>query len=78
MFAGHYWALKAGILHRDVSVDNIAIMDGEDGRGNGFLHDFDISSMTHDIPVDNNIASVGDKIIEDCGDDIKDRRVSSI
>lgn len=43
---------KAGVLHRDVSVGNILIVDGDDEcRFVGFLHDFDYSSMT-DVPPD--------------------------
>ncbi|KAI9067735.1 hypothetical protein FKP32DRAFT_1672828 [Trametes sanguinea] len=47
---GHQQAwLRAGILHRDVSVGNILIVDepGEEAPSIcGFLHDFDYSSMT--------------------------------
>ncbi|KAI0788266.1 hypothetical protein C8Q74DRAFT_1367019 [Fomes fomentarius] len=43
---------KAGVLHRDVSLGNIFIVDGDDERRFvGFLHDFDYSSMT-EVPPD--------------------------
>ena len=45
---------RAGILHRDVSVGNILIVDDPDldskPRFDGFVHDFDYSSMSRDIP----------------------------
>ncbi|KAI0706496.1 hypothetical protein C8Q76DRAFT_800918 [Earliella scabrosa] len=42
---------KAGVLHRDISLGNILIMDEleEDGHS-GFIHDFDHSYMTPRIP----------------------------
>ncbi|KAI0749782.1 hypothetical protein C8Q80DRAFT_1269600 [Daedaleopsis nitida] len=49
---------KAGVLHRDVSLGNILIVDEEGGEHSfeGFLHDFDYSAMTPDaaseMPVD--------------------------
>ncbi|KAJ3001105.1 hypothetical protein NUW54_g6644 [Trametes sanguinea] len=52
---GHQQAwLRAGILHRDVSVGNILIVDepGEEAPSIcGFLHDFDYSSMTPLTPL---------------------------
>ncbi|KAI0788321.1 hypothetical protein C8Q74DRAFT_1257359 [Fomes fomentarius] len=48
---GHKLACQAGILHRDISVGNILIVDKEEGsRFKGFIHDFDYSSMMEDIP----------------------------
>ena len=42
----------AGILHRDVSVGNILIVDRpEPDSFTGFIHDFDRSSMTDAPPV---------------------------
>ncbi|KAI0750194.1 hypothetical protein C8Q80DRAFT_1166551 [Daedaleopsis nitida] len=52
---GHRLALeKAGILHRDVSVGNILIVDkpGTAAKFHGFLHDFDYSSMDADEPTE--------------------------
>ncbi|KAL7279490.1 hypothetical protein ACG7TL_007333 [Trametes sanguinea] len=46
---GHQQAwLRAGILHRDVSVGNILIVDEPSSEASscGFLHDFDYSSMS--------------------------------
>ncbi|TBU27776.1 hypothetical protein BD311DRAFT_788906 [Dichomitus squalens] len=50
---GHRVAVtRAGILHRDVSVNNILIVDdpAEQGSFTGFIHDFDYSSMSRDFP----------------------------
>ena len=48
---GHQLANEAGILHRDVSVNNIMIVDySEDSKFTGFLHDFDHSSMPAEPP----------------------------
>ncbi|KAI0750222.1 hypothetical protein C8Q80DRAFT_1269961 [Daedaleopsis nitida] len=64
---GHMLAYqKAGVLHRDISVGNILIVDKPgDGSCRGFIHDFDYSSMVEEIlealdeaPVD--ISSYGD------------------
>ena len=43
---------KGGVLHRDISVGNILIIDDEEDQGNfvGFLHDFDYSSMSKHAP----------------------------
>ncbi|OBZ71047.1 hypothetical protein A0H81_09295 [Grifola frondosa] len=43
---GHRLALKAGILHRDVSLGNVMI--ALDQRFKGFIHDFDYSSFVVD------------------------------
>ncbi|RPD54811.1 hypothetical protein L226DRAFT_515198 [Lentinus tigrinus ALCF2SS1-7] len=51
---GHKLAFeKAGVLHRDISVGNILIVDEtEDGKFVGFIHDFDYSAMTDIAPGD--------------------------
>ncbi|KAI0692471.1 hypothetical protein C8T65DRAFT_522545, partial [Cerioporus squamosus] len=51
---GHRLAFeKAGVLHRDVSVGNVLILDeAEDGSFVGFIHDFDYSAMTDVAPGD--------------------------
>ncbi|KAI0689320.1 hypothetical protein C8T65DRAFT_588766 [Cerioporus squamosus] len=52
---GHRTALtKAGVLHRDISVGNILIVDqpADPNSFAGFLHDFDYSSMSRDVPDD--------------------------
>ena len=42
----------AGVLHRDVSVGNILIVDNpEPNSFKGFIHDFDYSSMTDTPPL---------------------------
>ena len=50
--SGHQLACdKAGILHRDISVGNILIVDKPGpSQFTGFIHDFDYSSMEKDIP----------------------------
>ena len=57
---GHRLAcVKGGVLHRDVSVGNILIVDKpERARFKGFIHDFDYSSMEEDLP----------DLLEDSGD----------
>ena len=50
---GHRVALtRAGVLHRDISVGNVLIVDNPDDPDTfaGFLHDFDYSSMSRDVP----------------------------
>ncbi|KAI0706491.1 hypothetical protein C8Q76DRAFT_787036 [Earliella scabrosa] len=52
---GHRLAMtRAGVLHRDVSMGNILIVGDYDldskPRFEGFVHDFDYSSMSRDIP----------------------------
>ncbi|PIL28128.1 hypothetical protein GSI_09779 [Ganoderma sinense ZZ0214-1] len=50
---GHRNAMrKGGILHRDISVGNILIVDDPDQQEQfcGFIHDFDYSSMSRDVP----------------------------
>ncbi|TFK79020.1 hypothetical protein K466DRAFT_606466 [Polyporus arcularius HHB13444] len=51
---GHRLAFeKAGVLHRDMSVGNVLIVDeAEDGSFVGFIHDFDYSAMTDVAPGD--------------------------
>ncbi|KAI0750221.1 hypothetical protein C8Q80DRAFT_1166705 [Daedaleopsis nitida] len=52
---GHRLAMEqAGVLHRDVSVGNILIVDKPDpeAKFHGFLHDFDYSSMDADEPAE--------------------------
>lgn len=45
---------RAGVLHRDISVGNILIVDDSDkdtkARFQGFIHDFDYSSISRDVP----------------------------
>ncbi|RPD54995.1 hypothetical protein L227DRAFT_533745 [Lentinus tigrinus ALCF2SS1-6] len=52
---GHRQAWEmAGVLHRDISVGNILIVDEpEPNSFKGFIHDFDYSSMTDTPPVKN-------------------------
>ncbi|EJF59133.1 hypothetical protein DICSQDRAFT_128435 [Dichomitus squalens LYAD-421 SS1] len=53
---GHRVAMtRAGILHRDVSVNNILIVDDpvEQDSFTGFIHDFDYSSMSREFPAAN-------------------------
>ena len=46
---------RGGVLHRDVSIGNVLIVDDGEGQGKfaGFLHDFDYSSMSKTPPVKN-------------------------
>ena len=46
---------RGGVLHRDVSIGNILIVDDEEEQDKftGFLHDFDYSSMSKTPPVKN-------------------------
>ncbi|KAI0692480.1 hypothetical protein C8T65DRAFT_745139 [Cerioporus squamosus] len=55
---GHKLAFeKAGVLHRDVSVGNVLIVDeAEDGSFLGFIHDFDYSATTDVAPGDEPVA----------------------
>ena len=50
--SGHQLACdEAGILHRDISVGNILIVDNPgSSQFTGFIHDFDYSSMEEEIP----------------------------
>ena len=43
---GHNGAVEAGVLHRDVSANNILI-DIETGRG--FLNDWDVAKYTREL-----------------------------
>ncbi|KAM5544829.1 hypothetical protein V8D89_001727, partial [Ganoderma adspersum] len=50
---GHRDAMRrGGVLHRDISVGNILIIDDPDEQEQfcGFIHDFDYSSMSRDVP----------------------------
>lgn len=52
MVAGHKLAMeKAGVLHRDISVGNVLIVDDPDAATlfRGFIHDFDYSSCAMDV-----------------------------
>ena len=46
---------RGGILHRDISVGNILIIDDPEEQEQfcGFIHDFDYSSMSLDVPQGN-------------------------
>ena len=49
----HSDAFEQGVLHRDISVGNILIVEEpEDGSFVGFIHDFDYSAMTDVAPGD--------------------------
>ena len=74
---------KCGILHRDISVGNILIVDDPalQERFCGFLHDFDYSWLSKDLPpFDISILSAEDLekllIAEDVFGDLKERTVS--
>ncbi|KAF8996041.1 hypothetical protein BDQ17DRAFT_1364990, partial [Cyathus striatus] len=41
---GHFIARSCGVLHRDISIGNILMVD-VDGRVQGFIHDFDYASF---------------------------------
>ena len=75
---------SGGILHRDVSASNILITDTlEEGKCVGFLHDFDYSSISRDIPEASwallSDAALVEKLIADAdGGDLKERTVRRI
>ncbi|KAI0706437.1 hypothetical protein C8Q76DRAFT_771081 [Earliella scabrosa] len=62
---GHKLAwTKAGVLHRDVSIGNVLLVDGNgEARFVGFLHDFDYSSMM-DAPPQNTESEPEDGEVE--------------
>ena len=81
---GHRTAMtRGGILHRDVSVGNILIVDDPalQDQSCGFLHDFDYSSMSRDVP-HYDISSLSAEAVDDLlvADDtegsLKERTVS--
>ena len=83
---GHRLALiRAGILHCGVSVGNILIVDDPSNPDTyaGFLHDFDYSSISRDIPEASwallSDAALVEKLIADAdGGDLKERTVRRI
>ena len=74
---------KCGILHRDISVGNILIVDDPalQERFCGFLHDFDYSSLSTHVPpldISNLSAEALNELLkaEDLFGDLKERTVS--
>ena len=75
---------RAGVLHRDVSIGNVLIVDDEADQQKfaGFLHDFDYSSMSKHPPVKNLLRCKAAKLTQYLfsGDDflpeLKERTVS--
>ncbi len=75
----------AGILHRDVSIGNILIIDDmlDKTSCGGFLHDFDFSTMSRAAP-DQDLSALGAEALtelligEDVGGDLKERTVSHV
>ncbi|PIL28125.1 hypothetical protein GSI_09776 [Ganoderma sinense ZZ0214-1] len=64
---GHRNAMaKGGILHRDISVGNILIVDDPALQDQfcGFIHDFDYSSMTGEVP-QNDILSLPAEAVDE-------------
>ncbi|EJF59157.1 hypothetical protein DICSQDRAFT_172310 [Dichomitus squalens LYAD-421 SS1] len=78
---GHRVAMtRAGILHRDVSVNNILIVDdpAEQDSFIGFIHDFDYSSMSREFPAANiaslSAAALSELLLgDDDGGELKER-----
>ena len=76
---------RAGVLHRDVSIGNVLIVDDEADQQEfaGFLHDFDYSSMSKHPPTKNLLRCKAAKLTQYLfsGDDflpeLKERTVSS-
>ena len=77
---------QAGVLHRDISLGNILISDDPADDGcQGFIHDFDYSSMTSASPeahsadeqTDPESSGVSILVAEDYGEGEKERTVSS-
>ena len=83
---GHRAAMSgAGILHRDISIGNILIVDDmltKSSRG-GFLHDFDFSTMSREPPTED-LSLLGAEALaelligDDVGGNLKERTVSPI
>ena len=74
---------KCGVLHRDISVGNILIVDDPalQERFCGFLHDFDYSSLSRDVPqfdISTLSAEALEKLLEaeNLFGDLKERTVS--
>ncbi len=75
---------KGGILHRDISVGNILIIDDPALQDQfcGFIHDFDYSSMSRSVPpVDTRSLSAAalDELLvaDDTNGVLKERTVSA-
>ena len=75
----------AGILHRDISIGNILIVDDmltKSSRG-GFLHDFDFSTMSREAPTED-LSLLGAEALaelligDDVGGNLKERTVSPV
>ena len=75
----------AGVLHRDVSIGNILIVDdalSKTSRG-GFLHDFDFSTMSRVAP-EGDLSSLGAEALaelligDDVGGELKERTASRV
>ncbi|PIL28141.1 hypothetical protein GSI_09792 [Ganoderma sinense ZZ0214-1] len=64
---GHRTAMtRGGVLHRDISVGNILIVDDPamQDQGCGFIHDFDYSSMSRNVP-HGDISSLSAEAVDD-------------
>ncbi|KAI1792123.1 hypothetical protein LXA43DRAFT_1093940 [Ganoderma leucocontextum] len=78
---GHRVAMsRGGILHRDVSVNNILIVDDPEDQAHfgGFIHDFDYSSMSRNAPSENvallSAAELSEFLVgDDYGGELKER-----
>ena len=55
----HKSLLKAGILHRDISIDNIMLIENEE---NGFLIDFDLVIRISDDHASGASSKIGIKV----------------
>ena len=75
----------AGILHRDISIGNILIVDDILTKTScgGFLHDFDFSTMSREAPTED-LSLLGAEALaelligDDVGGNLKERTVSRI
>ncbi|KAI1792130.1 hypothetical protein LXA43DRAFT_972714 [Ganoderma leucocontextum] len=78
---GHRVAMScAGILHRDISINNILIVDDLDDQAffGGFIHDFDYSSMSRKVPTSSlaflSVAALTELLVgDDYGGELKER-----
>ena len=84
---GHRQAWEdAGVLHRDISVGNILIVDDpEEDEFVGFIHDFDYSSMTDAAPKEQSSTGkdepsdeLADSSLNETNKDLKERTVSDV
>ena len=82
---GHRQAWEdAGVLHRDISVGNILIVDDpKEDEFVGFIHDFDYSSISREVPHGDILTLTAEAVdnlllADDVQELLKERTVSSL